>query len=81
MTNEIPREAKARGAWIVYQLHVRGTSLSAIARTLGVSRSASSHALRRPYPRMETAIAAALGLSAQDLFPERYPNGGSLSTC
>lgn len=74
MSKQIPLDPKHRQSWIVYQLHRQGTSLAEIGRSLGVSRFAPSQALRRPYPRMEVAIAEALGLSPQALFPERYPN-------
>ena len=65
-----------RRAWVQYQLKVKGRSLASLARELGVVRHAPGHALAKPYPRMEHAIAEAIGIPVQVLFPERYfPNG------
>jgi Ner family transcriptional regulator len=72
----VPLDARARREWIKYQLRVRGSSLSAIARELGVSRHAPRLALDKPYPRMERAIAAKLGVEPRSLWPERYDAQG-----
>ena len=72
----VPLEALARREWIKFQLRVRGSSLSALARELGVSRHAPRLALVKPYPRMERAIADKLGLKPQELWPERYDENG-----
>jgi Ner family transcriptional regulator len=72
----VPLDDRARREWIKYQLRVRGSSLSALARELGVSRHATRLALDKPYPRMERAIAAKLGLQPKQLWPERYDEQG-----
>ncbi len=72
----VPLDAFARREWIKFQLRVRGSSLSAIARELEVSRHAPRLALVKPYPRMERAIANKLGLQPQELWPERYDEHG-----
>ena len=62
---------KRRG-WVKFQLHMAGTSMAAIAAGLGVSRNCMYRAFQRPYPRMERELAAAVSLTPQQLFPERY---------
>ena len=72
----VPLEERARREWIKFQLRVRGSSFSALARELGVSRHAPRLALVKPYPRMERVIAEKLGLKPQELWPERYDENG-----
>lgn len=73
---EVPLDPTQRWEWIKYQLRARGTSLAKLARELDVSDTAVKNAKRTAYPRMERAIAKALGLKPIDLWPERWnPNG------
>jgi Ner family transcriptional regulator len=72
----IPLESRERREWIKYQLRLRGSSLAQVAREQGVSRDASTLALRKPYPRMERALAKALGLKPEQIWPERYDANG-----
>jgi Ner family transcriptional regulator len=71
----IPTDNAARWEWIKYQLRLRGSSLSAIARELGVVRKAPQSVKRLNYPRMQLAIATVLGLHPADIWPERYMRG------
>lgn len=73
---DIPENLHERREWIKYQLRLRGKNLASVARELGVSRHASILALRKPYPRMEQAIAKNLGVSPSTLWPERYDSHG-----
>ena len=73
---EIPPDPAQRWEWIKYQLRTRGTSLAMLARELDVSDAAVKNAKRNPYPRMERAIAYALGLKPIDLWPERWHSNG-----
>lgn len=75
-TRRLLRDPGRRWAWIKYQLDMRRTSLAQVAAKAGVTRQCISHVSKTPYPRMEKAIADALGLSPQDLFPERYDADG-----
>lgn len=68
----IPLDSAQRNEWIKFQLRMRGTSMSAIARRLGVTRQAVRSALSAPYPRMEEAIARELDLEPETIWPERY---------
>lgn len=58
-------------------LRVRGSSLSAVARTIGVTRNAVHHVQHRPYPAVQTEIALVLGVSAAEIWPDRYNADGS----
>ena len=73
---DVPADPQARREWIKYQLRLRGLSLAAIARDLGVSRHAPHLALVKPYPRMERAIADKLELEPRQIWPERYDESG-----
>lgn len=68
----IPKNPVERRAWVIYQLRCRGSSLSQIARQEGVSQQAVSNALMTPSYRLEIAIANAIGVTVEALFPERY---------
>ena len=68
----VPNDPTERREWIKFQLRIRGSSLSAVAREMGVSRHATNLALAKPYPRMERAIAAKIGIPPCQLWPERY---------
>lgn len=62
--------------WIVGQLRLRGTSLRRLADQTGVSQQAMSHALTGSSSHLEPVIAQALGLTPQQLFPERFTAEG-----
>lgn len=70
--DNIPDDLQQRREWIKFQLRLRGTTLSAIAREEGVSRQALRQALVHSYPKMERAIAAKLHMEPKDIWPERY---------
>lgn len=72
---EILRDPKKRRTWVIYQLGLKGMNLSDIARTQGVTRGAVYRCFKVPYPKMEAAVANALGMHIPDLWPERYTNG------
>lgn len=69
---DIPIDPSIRWEWIKYQLRTHGTSLAKIARDLDVTGTAVKNAKRIAYPRVERAIAKALGLKPADLWPERW---------
>ena len=77
-TLTIPKKAHEKWAWIIYQLALRGLSLSTIARDLGTTRQAVYRAAKEPRPRMESNIAARLGLTPCRIWPERYPACGKI---
>jgi lambda repressor-like predicted transcriptional regulator len=69
---DIPKNPAVRRAWVCYQLRLRGTSLRRIAQQHNVSPQAVSAALMTPSSHIEQAIAAALDLTPEQLFPERF---------
>lgn len=70
--DSIPADPMQRNEWIKFQLRIRGSSLSQLARDLGVTRQAVRNALSSRYPRMERVIAAEIGLNPETIWPERY---------
>lgn len=65
-----------RRTWIIQTFADSGSSLPALARRIGVSKSTIYSVVDRPYPKMERILAAELGMTAQELFPERYGRDG-----
>lgn len=64
---------------VKYRLRKRQTSLAKISRDLGIqpgSVTAVSQGYRRS-KRVEQALAEALDMTPEDLFPEHYPKGGN----
>lgn len=76
-TYDIPLDSERRWEWIKFQLRVRGTNFAELARTNGLNERAIRNAKHRPYPRVERAIAQALGLQPVQLWPERWNSNGS----
>tara|TARA_R110000868_G_scaffold225568_2_gene477831 strand:- start:36936 stop:37253 length:318 start_codon:yes stop_codon:yes gene_type:complete len=75
-TEDIPKEPAVRRAWILYQLKIRGLSLSSIACDENVSATAVANALLNPSSHLEEVIAEHLGLKARDLFSDRFSRSG-----
>ncbi|WP_051249162.1 helix-turn-helix domain-containing protein [Inquilinus limosus] len=73
---DIPLDPTRRRVWIQGELRLIGSSLTAIAASLGVSRQAVGQALLVPSERIEQAIADALGLPVAWLFPDRFGADG-----
>ncbi|MBD9499979.1 helix-turn-helix domain-containing protein [Pseudomonas sp. PDM17] len=76
-TTEVPLDPNLRWEWIKFQLRAKGTSLAKLARELDVSGPAVKNVKRTAYPRMERAIAKALGIEPRDLWPERWGSDGN----
>lgn len=74
---EVPSDPELRWEWIKFQLRAKGTSLAKVARKMNVSISAVLNVKRLPYPRMERAIAKALGLEPNELWPDRWDASGT----
>lgn len=69
---QIIRDPAKRRAWVKYQFHLQGRSMAQLAAEVGVERCTLYWVFKRPYPRMERIVADALGMTPQELFPERY---------
>jgi Ner family transcriptional regulator len=75
-TKKLLANPTKRRAWVIYQLNIKGRTLAGVASDINVERQTLYHAFKRPYPRMEAAIAESVGLTAQVLFAERYGKDG-----
>lgn len=73
---DIPLDPARRRIWIQGELRLAGSSLTALAASLGVSRQAVGQALMVPSERIEQAIADRLGLPVTWLFPDRFTADG-----
>jgi len=73
--SEVPRDINARYQWLMRVLRARGCSFAAIAREAGVHRQSVIDACFRPSFALECALAAKLGMTVPELFPERYFGG------
>lgn len=79
------KKARSSADWhpadIKAALEKSGWSMRGLARHLGVVPSAVTAVLRRPYPRMERAIAAEIGVEPCRIWPSRYrPDGQPAET-
>lgn len=62
---------------ILASLRERGTTAAAIADDAGLSRFTLYKALTTPYPKAQSIIARALGLSPQQIWPQFYDETGA----
>ena len=75
--------ARRQHEHIKMRLRLQGSSLAAIARELSVARTSVTAVCQGAHrsKRIEAAIAAKLGVTPQQLWPERYrTSAGTLST-
>ena len=75
-TRQLFTDPAKRRAWVKYQIHMQGRTMSAVADEAGVKRQTLYQAFQRSYPRMEKIIADAVGLEPAVLWPERYDRHG-----
>lgn len=78
MNSKENKAAFEKHQYVKAQLQVRGTSLSALSRDLGVSPTSMTlvgMGVHRS-KRIENAIAEALDTTAETLWPERFKNIG-----
>lgn len=73
---DVPREPLNRRAWYIYQLRLRGLTISEVARRAGSTQPRLSYALLAPSADAERILARAIGLAPSDLFPERFTEDG-----
>ena len=76
ITKALFRDPVKRRAWVKYQVQLQGRSMAQLAADHGVKRATLYQTFQRPYPRMEAIIADAVGLTPQELWPERYDADG-----
>lgn len=58
---------------VLAALKKRGKSLAGISIAQGYHPTAAGKALKRPWPALERAIADALELTPEKIWPSRYP--------
>lgn len=63
--------------YIVYRLRERGQSTRRLSRQHGYEVSAASVAIQRRWPKLERLIAAAIGVTPQEIWPSRYNADGT----
>lgn len=73
----MPLDPAKRWEWIKYQLRISGSSAAKLARQLNVTDRAIRATKEHPYPRIERAIAKALGTQPERLWPERWNSDGT----
>ncbi|MDD2366656.1 MAG: helix-turn-helix domain-containing protein [Desulfuromonadaceae bacterium] len=69
---KVPTDPAERKAWIKYQLEINGSSFADLARATGNSRQTVRKALDIKYPKWDRAIAAKIGMTPSEIWPERY---------
>ncbi|MBA5605865.1 helix-turn-helix domain-containing protein [Duganella sp. FT3S] len=57
---------------VVAALHKKGWSLRELSRQNGLSAGTLKSALDRPYLKAEEIIASAIGVTADEIWPQRY---------
>lgn len=61
--------------FLLYRIRKAGTSFAQIARDIGVAPATVTVVSKGcRSAKIENALAAALGLTAEELFPDRYPD-------
>jgi lambda repressor-like predicted transcriptional regulator len=73
-------DPKTRRAAVKYHLDLMGLNMCDLAREYsegGVRRSTVYNAFDTGYPKMERFIAAKFGMTAREMFPERFNSDGS----
>lgn len=63
---------------IVAELRRHGSSLAAVGRQVGLSRQSMYWAFHKPHRNANAAIAAALGVSVCELWPQWFDADGKL---
>lgn len=62
-------------AGVAAELKKRGLSRSGLSIENGYHPTAAGKALKKPWPAMQTIIAAAIGVPASTIWPSRYSEG------
>lgn len=68
-----PKKPHLLVEWVKYELRLKGSSFSEIARQNGCARETISRTFSKRMPKWEKVVAAAMGMTPEELWPERYP--------
>jgi len=74
METENRQETDWHKADIIAALKKRGTTLSALSRSVGLASNTLANALVRSWPKGEAIIAGALDMRPSQIWPSRYRN-------
>lgn len=69
---DIPENPAHRRAWVQYRLRLIGLAFTDLAIEAGVTAQAISNTFDKSNSRIESFIAGKLGITAKQLFPERF---------
>ena len=76
MQNSVALDERRFTQWtpefIKFRIRTVHGSMANLARSSGVDPAVIRRALRHPYPRIEALIARAIGVTADEIWPERY---------
>lgn len=72
LTKEKKSTQDTHRADIVAELHKKGWSLRALSKAHGLSAGTLKTALDAPYLKAERIIAEAIGIPAEQIWPQRY---------
>lgn len=73
----VPADDRERAIWVLGELKRRRESFASIGKRHGLSRYAARQAMFQPSATMEKALADAIDLKPEQLFPERYDREGN----
>lgn len=76
-TSKKPAAKGWHPAFILYHLRLKGLSLRKVAVRAGYAAGSAESPIRRPWPAMERAVADAIGVHPNEIWPERYEADGS----
>src|SRR6478736_2955711 len=62
---------------VLAALKKRGHNLAGLSATNGYHPTAAGKALKQPWPAMEQLLAAAIGVTPQEIWPSRYDGEGN----
>src|SRR6476620_8974855 len=65
---------------VLAALKKRGHNLAGLSATNGYHPTAAGKALKQPWPAMEQLLAAAIGVTPQEIWPSRYDGQGNPRT-
>jgi Ner family transcriptional regulator len=80
-SDEVGQDYNAASDWhpadILAALKKRGLSLAGLSAANGYHATAAGKALKRPWPAMESLIAAAIDTQPHEIWPSRYKDGNA----
>lgn len=69
---KVPTDTQERIAWIMYQLRLKKSSYTKIAKQHGVTAQTVRRSTLLKYPKWDHVIASTIGYTPAEIWPERY---------